>query len=163
MNRRTTVMLTGMTLLGLAMVALPQVGFAQSDPWLGTWQLNLAKSKYSPGPPPKSLAVNWQGEGQNRKITVVGVDAQGNPIVIVMTEAVEDGKPDPVTGSPDYDAHAATRVDAHTRNASFMKAGKVVRTGILVVSQDGKSFTQTVTGTDANGRQINNIVVADRQ
>ena len=33
MNRRTTIMLTGMTLLGLA--ALPQLGFAQSDPFVG--------------------------------------------------------------------------------------------------------------------------------
>ena len=64
--------------------------------------------------------------------------------MIVMTEAVEDGKPHPVTGSPpDYDAHAATRVDAYTRNASFMKAGKVVRTGILVVSLPGWQILHT--------------------
>ena len=51
MKRRTTNLLTGLTVLGLAVAALPQLGFAQSVPWLGTWQLNLAKSKYSPGPP----------------------------------------------------------------------------------------------------------------
>ena len=34
MKRRTTTMLPGTTLLGLAIVALPQVGFAQSvNPW----------------------------------------------------------------------------------------------------------------------------------
>jgi hypothetical protein len=49
MNRRT---LTTMVLLGLAVAtAFPQIACAQTDPFLGTWQLNLAKSKYSPGPP----------------------------------------------------------------------------------------------------------------
>ena len=54
MNRRT---LTTMALVFSAILfatALPQIGFAQSDPLVGIWQLNLAKSKYSPGPPPKS-------------------------------------------------------------------------------------------------------------
>jgi hypothetical protein len=72
MNRRIALMLT-MTLLGLA--TLSRLGLAQSDPFLGTWQLNLAKSKYSPGPPPKSQTVNFQGEGG--RITVVGIDAAG--------------------------------------------------------------------------------------
>jgi hypothetical protein len=45
MNRRTAFILTGMTLLGLAVAALPQVGFAQSSPLIGTWRLNLDKSK----------------------------------------------------------------------------------------------------------------------
>jgi hypothetical protein len=52
MNRRTTLLLVAMTLMGLA--GSPQLGFAQSDPFLGIWQLDVAKSKYIPGPPPKS-------------------------------------------------------------------------------------------------------------
>jgi hypothetical protein len=53
MTRRTTLTLTTMALLGLAVAtALPQAGFAQSaNPWMGTWQTNLAKSTFSPGPP----------------------------------------------------------------------------------------------------------------
>jgi hypothetical protein len=37
MNRRTASMLTGMALVGLAIAALPQLGFAQSSP-IGTWK-----------------------------------------------------------------------------------------------------------------------------
>jgi len=57
MNRRTRLVLAGITLMGL--MASPQLGFAQSesDPFLGVWQLNVAKSKYSPGPPPKSQTM----------------------------------------------------------------------------------------------------------
>ena len=83
MNRRTTCMLSGMTLLGLAVAAVPQAGLAQNDPAIGTWKLNLAKSTYSPGPPPRSQTITTQAEGQGHKFTVEGVDAQGNPLKAV--------------------------------------------------------------------------------
>jgi hypothetical protein len=73
-----------------------------------------------------------------------------------------DGMPHPVTGNSNYDASAYTRVDAYTINISRMKAGKVVGT-TTVVSRDGTTATATDTLTDANGRQINNIVVYDKQ
>jgi hypothetical protein len=165
MNRRTTLMLTGITLLGSAVAAtLPQVGFAQSDPFTGLWQLNLAKSKYSPGPGPKSQTVNIQGEGQNRKLTAVGVNAAGNAAqVIVFSELVEDGKPHSVTGQPQYDAQTYTRVDARTINVSRLKDGKVLGTMTWVVSADGKTLTNTSTGTNANGQQVSNIQVYEKQ
>src|SRR5580658_533315 len=78
MCRRTKFTLRTMVLLGLAIAtALPQIAFAQTDPFLGTWQLNLAKSKYSPGPPPKSSTVTVQAVGQNHKLTAVTTDAEG--------------------------------------------------------------------------------------
>jgi hypothetical protein len=73
MNRCTKFMLAGIALLGLAVAALPRAGFAQSDPFIGTWQLNLAKSKFSPGPGPKSATMNVQGEGENHNVTFAGI------------------------------------------------------------------------------------------
>ena len=52
MNCRTVILLTGITLSG-STAMYPQTGHAQSDPWIGTWQLNLTKTKYNPGLPPK--------------------------------------------------------------------------------------------------------------
>src|ERR1700704_2548306 len=60
MNRRT---LTTLALLGFAVAALPQAGFAQTN--MGNWKLNLAKSTYNPGPAPRSSTFNFQVEGQN--------------------------------------------------------------------------------------------------
>ena len=60
MNRRTACMLTTITLFGL--IALPQVSFAQSSPLIGTWKLNLDKSKYNSGTAPRShqcLSAKW--------------------------------------------------------------------------------------------------------
>ena len=67
MNRRTTI-LTGMTLLGLA--ALPQVGFAQSSSLIGTWRLKVDKSKFNPGPPPRSATLTYTA-GISREVSLV--------------------------------------------------------------------------------------------
>ena len=165
MNRRTTLMLTGMAALGVAIAALPEFVFAQADPLLGLWQLNVAKSKFSPGPAPRSQTLFVYAEGQNRKVTVVTIDAAGNPGVVVIPQYIEDGQPYPVTATPaiSYDANAITRVDAYTVNFSRTKVGRVVQAGTRVLSQDGKTLTFTTTGTDANGRQINNVAVYDKQ
>jgi len=152
-----------MALLGLAIAALPQVGFAQSDPFLGTWQLNLAKSKYSPGPPPKSQTLNDQAEGQNHKITVTSVGVDGNPINFTAT-LVFDGMPHPAQPpNNNFDAAAWTRVDAYTLIVSRTKAGKLVGTQTEVVSPDGKTRTITQILLGANGRLIHNIAVYDKQ
>jgi hypothetical protein len=94
MKRRITLALTGMALFGLTIAAFIQVGSAQSsvEPD-GIFQLSLARSKYNVGPAPKSRTINFQGEGQSAKIILVGIEADGNPIAIVFTEAVADGKP----------------------------------------------------------------------
>jgi hypothetical protein len=155
-------MLTGMSLLGLASAGVPQPSFAQSDPALGTWQLNLSKSKYSPGPPPKSSTVTVQAVGQNHKLTGVTIDAEGKQTSVENTR-IYDGMPHPVAGIPDSDAGAFTRVDAYTIIISYTKVGKLVRTATNVVSQDGKTITATNTGMDASGRPLNNIAVYDKQ
>jgi hypothetical protein len=157
---RTTLLLTGTTLLGLAIAVLPQFSFAQSEPPIGLWQLNLAKSKFSPGPGPKSMILNYQREGTNGKVTLVGIDAEGNPIVFM--EAGDLGKPHPVT-SPVYDASAAAPVGAYTVDYTRTKAGKVVLTGTRIMSPDGKTLTFTSTGTNVNGQQGDDIAVYDKQ
>ena len=158
MNRRT---LTTMVLLGLVVsTALPQVGLAQTN--LGTWKLNLAKSTYSPGPAPRSSTFIFQGEGQNLKNTTEGIDAEGKPVKAVFIH-IYDGKPYPTTGVPGIDSSAYTRVDPNIVKFTRMNAGKVVQTGSHVVSSDGKTLTVITSGTDASGREINNVAVYEKQ
>ena len=162
MKRRTTNLLTGLTVLGLAVAALPQLGFAQSVPWLGTWQLNLAKSKFRPGPPPRSQTLIIAQEGQNVRDTVQVIDAQGNASTGVIVH-VYDGQPHPATTSPDFDATVLTRVDANTLIFNRLKAGKLIQVGTFVVSQDGKTLTIAFTGIDGKGQALNTIAVFDKQ
>ena len=164
MNRRSILMLTGLALLGLAFDAMPQAGFAQTDPFLGLWQLNLTKSKFSPAPPPRSQTVTIQGEGRDWNITVAGIDAAGAPIGDAFSQAF-DGMSHPLTGTPNpnFDALAATRVDAYTVIVSRTKAGKFVGTQTIAVSPDGKTLTSTTTGVDASGRGVNVIAMYDKE
>jgi hypothetical protein len=157
---RRTLMTTALLSLAVA-TALPQTGFSQTDPRLGTWRLNLAKSKFS-GPAPRSQTVNTEAaEGQNLKNTVTGVGANGNPINNTFTGII-DGVPHPVSNA-NFDTIASTRVDAYTMINSFMKAGKLVRTQTTVVSSDGKTITVTTIGINANGQPMNDIAFYDKQ
>src|SRR5437870_2971800 len=125
MNRRTTLTLTGVALLGLALGALPQLASGQqSDPRIGTWKLNLAKSKYSPGPPPRSNTAIWEAVGQGVRVTAEGIDAQGNPMKAVFGPNFSDGKSYPITGSPAYDAASSKRVNASTFESTRTKDGR---------------------------------------
>ncbi len=161
MNRRT---FTTMALLGLALpTALPQAGLAQSNPLIGTWKTNLAKSKYSPGPPPRSSTTTFQAVGQGLKYTAEGIDAQGNPTKTDFGVISFDGKSYPATGNLVYDARSYKQVNASTFEATATKAGKVVQTTTWVLSADGKTRTATSTGVDAKGQQVNNVVVQEKQ
>jgi hypothetical protein len=156
MYRRTALILAGMTLLGLA---VPQSAFAQSEPFAGLWQVNLAKSKYS-GQPPKSRTAYLQPDGQNIKMTLVTIRADGTPASIVRPW-IFDGMPHPETGNPNFDAIVFKRVNTNTVIENRLKAGQTVQTETIVLSADGKTITTTV--TDANGQPINNSEVFEKQ
>ena len=134
-----------------------------ADPASGTWELNLAKSKFSPGPPPKSLTRTFEVTGADVKYTLKGIDAEGKPIPLMQFTAKYDGKDYPFTGSPDFDAISLRRVNAVTVKATLKKGGKVVQTSRRVVSKDGKTLTLTTKGTNAKGQAINNVTVFDKR
>ena len=160
-NRRTAFMLTGITLVGFAIAALPQLGFAQSSPLIGTWKLNLKKSKLV-GTRPRSLTLTYQQDGQNIRDTIQGIDAQGNPFAGVLMH-IYDGQPHPSTGNPNYDASAYTRVDANTLILAHFKAGKLIAVGTIVISPDGKTATNNTTGLGSWPGSGTGIEVFDKQ
>jgi hypothetical protein len=161
MNRRS---FTTMALLGFAVAtALPQAGLAQSNPLIGTWKLNLEKSKFTPGTAPRSQTANFQQDGQNIKNTNQTIDAQGNATTTVFLH-IYDGQPHPTTGTPLYDATAYLRLDGNTIVFSRFKDGKLVQIGTIAVSQDGKSRTNTTSGiVGPNGLAGTTVSVYDKQ
>jgi hypothetical protein len=167
MNRRTTLTLTSMALLFLAAVlttAVPQIGQAQSNPLIGTWKLNLAKSKYLGAPAPRSTTLIFTAEGENLKLTADTIDAQGQAVKTVFTH-IYDGKPHPTTGVAAglYDSSAYTRSDANTINIVRLKDGKAVQTGWAVLSADAKTYTVTTGGTGPNGQAMSSVAVFEKQ
>jgi hypothetical protein len=165
MTRRTLLtMVTNVLPLSVLVLAAasPQIGFAQGTT-AGTWKLNIAKSKFTPGPPPKSSTLTFQTEGRTLTATTKGIDAQGNATRVVHGPFLYDGKSYPVTGAPGYDAASYKIVNDSTDEITRTKTGKVVQRVIEVLSDDGKTLTFTVTGVNANGQQINNVVVYEKQ
>jgi len=133
-----------------------------ADQLSGTWKVNAEKSKYSPGPPPKSVTVVVESDENNYKVDATGTDSDGKPIH-VQYSAKFDGKDYPVTGIPNADTVSVKRIDANTVEAVQKKDGKVVMTITSTVSKDGKTRTSTWHGKNAEGKDVHNVVVMDKQ
>ena len=153
-------------ILGFAavMLALSVLVAAQpKDPLVGTWNLNVTKSKYSPGPPPKSATSTYEAAGKGYKVSVKQEPASGPAQQWSYTTEL-DGKDSPITGNnPNADTIAVKRIDAHTLESVNKKGGKMVSTQKIVVSADGKTRTVTTTGTNAQGEKVHNVAVYEKQ
>jgi len=134
---------------------------AADDPNMGTWKLNEAKSKYSPGAP-KNTSVVYEAAGDSVKVTVDGVGADGQPTHNEWTGKF-DGKDYPLTGDPTADTRSYKKIDTRTMELTNKKGGKPVVTGKITVSADGKSRTVAVSGTDASGKKVTSTAVYDKQ
>jgi len=131
------------------------------SPQMGTWKLNEGKSKLvkSMG---KNNTVVYESAGRTVKITVDGVDAKGNATHNEWNGKF-DGKDYPVKGDPNIDTRSYRKITEHILDMANKKAGKVITTGQVVVSDDGKTRTVTLSGADPNGKQFNLRAVYDRQ
>jgi hypothetical protein len=132
-----------------------------ADPNMGTWKLNEAKSKFSPGAT-KNNTVVYEAAGENVKITVDGVDKDGKAVHSDWTGKF-DGKDYPVTGNPNEDARSYKKIDDHTLEFTSKKDGKAGVTGKVVVAADGRSRTVTTTVTDSSGKKTTSVAVYDKQ
>jgi hypothetical protein len=134
-----------------------------TDSQVGTWTLNVAKSKYSPGPVPKSATTKIEAAGAGTKLTVDQTLADGTMRHWEVT-ANYDGKDTPITGNnPDADTVARTRINANTIQTVNKKGGKVTLTQTSTVSADGKTRTVTTKGMNGAGQTVNNVAVYERQ
>ena len=144
-------------------VVLGSMVLAQSpNPQIGTWKLNVAKSKYNSGPASKSGTTKIEAVGTGVKYTVDQVGADGVKLHWQFT-ANYDGKDSPVTGNPNADMVALTRSDPNNVKVVNKKGGKVTTTQTSVVSSDGKTRTVTTTGTNARGEKVNTVTVYEKQ
>jgi hypothetical protein len=155
--RRPSAFVNLAALLGAAVVCLAQA----ADPNMGTWKLNEAKSKISPGTG-KNTTVIYAAAGDKVKITVDGVDPDGKPVHSEWT-GMFDGKDYPATGDPVSDARSYKRVNDRTLAMTGKKDGKAVLTVNIVVAPDGKTRTVTAKGTDAKGNKYTSVSVYDKQ
>jgi hypothetical protein len=153
MKTRITAVVTALSFAAIA------ASFA-ANPQMGTWKLNEAKSKVTPGMG-KSMTVTYSEQGDKIKVTVDGVDKDGKPTHGVWL-GKWDGKAYKSTGNLAWDSAAYKVVNDYTNDITTMKNGKVMWTGHITVAKDGKSRTVTVNGTDANGKKFTSKSVYDK-
>ena len=160
MRKQTILAVVGMTAVLIAAVALS----AQSQESLfGTWKMDVAKSKYSPGPIPKSNISKWEAFQGGIKLTSDVVPAKGETQHWEVSGKF-DGKDNPVKGNnPDADTFAFSKIDARTYEVVQKKGGKTTLTARIVVAADGKTRVTTISGSDAQGQTVNNTMFYEKQ
>jgi hypothetical protein len=156
MHRRFGVVLLVMFAAALAL-------WSADDPMLGSWKLNVAKSKFSPGPALQAETNQVEPYGGNGiKLTAQITRADGTNV----TESYAgtfDGKEFSVGGDANVDTAYLKRNDAYTMERINKKAGKPTTTMHYVVSKDGRTKTVTISGTTAAGETVHTVLVFEKQ
>ena len=161
MTRRSSAVLVAV-LIAVVGFGLDVAARAQAPRDLfGTWKLNPAKSKYSPGPAPKSMTVIYSPAGFGMKIVVDVVPADGSPQHWEMSP-IYDGKDHRVTGNPDADAISIKRISDTAGESTFKKSGKVMAVNVRTLSADGKTLTIETKGTTADGKPRHDVAVFEK-
>jgi hypothetical protein len=125
---------------------------AQDNPIMGTWTLNVSKSKYVSEPPPRSRTLKFEPVGSNGlKLINDAVLANGEKTHVEET-FLQDGR-----------EHVNVQFDAYNSLTINRKGGKTVQALKRIVSQDGRTLTIIVARTDANGHPVDDIRVFDKQ
>jgi len=133
-----------------------------ADNWIGTWKLNVAKSKATPGPGPKSQTLKFTASPAGTTLSSEGVMADGSVRKGSYTSKF-DGKDVPWAGNPDADMAAPMKVDDNTYTNTWKKGGKAVIQAKVVVSADGKTLTVTQDGKNAKGEAMSATAVYEKQ
>jgi hypothetical protein len=134
----------------------------RADPVIGTWTLNLDKSKYHDGTAPKSMTRIYSAGAAGTDMKVTGVAADGSAISQTVT-LTYDGKDCAVTGSSKYDTLSLTKINGSTVKSELKKDGKVVGHTTRTISGQGKVLTLSTALTTPKGGTTHDVAVFDRQ
>jgi hypothetical protein len=149
---------------GLLVFMVPQLVGAQNQLFVGTWKVDVAKSTYHPGPPPKSEILRFEPAGEGFKVSLDGVNVQGS----FHSEGTGkfDGVDVPVIATPPRQAkftYAFSRIDDHTWEI-VIKVNRERRILVHnVVSGDGKTMRGVSTGVTNQGQTTTEVVSYEKQ
>ena len=160
----------GISPRGIPLIAAPQEGKAaqasqhasEEEPviLLGTWRLNVAKSRYSPGPPMREETRVYTRSPEGVQGVVTRTHADGH--VERFEYNANFGGERMVTGNPDYDAVLLRKIDEFTSASTLTHAGSVYGVGRRVISPDGKTMTLTFDRVNAD-KPVHNVAVYEKQ
>ena len=132
-----------------------------ADPIVGTWKMNVAKSKFS-GPAPKSSIVTYTEDGDWLVLKVEAVTADGKATTRTSRFKL-DGKEYPYDGPYGIGTITGKKTGERQGTSTIKLDGGNSYTQQAVISADGKTRTITTSGKNAQGQVLNNTVVYERQ
>jgi hypothetical protein len=132
---------------------------AADNPFVGSWELNLAESKRDPNMTKiqkQTIVYSTEGSGLKALVTIDGKPS-GAPTIY-------DGKEHDRT-STTVGEYTKSKATAHSNSLETVltKDARVVRTRKNTLSPDGRTMTVVTEGTAANGAKIHNVDVFERQ
>ena len=148
----------------LVVSAIATVAAFCADNSIGTWKINIEKSKYTPAPwPVKNLTAVREAAPGGVKVTSSGEQTDGTAINFSYT-AKFDGSPATVEGNAPYDSIAVKQVNANTFTYTAKNSKTKYRaSGRTVISSDGKTMTTRAKGTNPDGKPMTLLLVYDKQ
>ena len=135
--------------------------FGVDDLFLGTWKLNVERSKYAAGQLPQSGTASVEGGDGAHSVKVQTTTAEGQ--IMQFSYVAKDRIPAPVTGTPAFDTVVAHKINDRLAERKFMKAGKTVIQDRVSVSADGKLLTVVGSSPSSKGVMSKFTAVYDRQ
>jgi hypothetical protein len=145
-------------LLALLTFAVPL--FAAS-PFVGTWKLNTAKTKYTKGSPLRNAILVIEEQGGNLKTTASGTTSDGSPISVEFTVPIKGGTGTVQAG--EFNGVTSKLVSPSVRENTYLKDGKEWRSRSMVLSGDGKTLTSRVRRLGTAGPPIDGTDVFEKQ
>lgn len=142
-------------------LGLTAVAAQPKNPLAGTWQANIAKSQRHPNHLFKSATLRFDVSDEAVSLTYTGTNMSGAEET--GTFAMHpDGKEHPIAGAPGL-VEVSRWVGARVLETVARKEGKVVGHSTYEVSEDGKTLTARISGSDASGAEFEQIIVCDRR
>jgi len=132
-----------------------------TDNWVGTWNMDPARSTYSPGPIPQRVILKYESVDGGVKVTNDTVDAEGKSVVRTTTLKF-DGKDYPYLKNVNADTASGKRIDDYSFETRWKKGGNPTLSQKISVSRDLKTLTVIQSGKDAQGRTVRNVSVYSR-
>jgi len=132
-----------------------------TDNWVGTWNMDTARSSYNPGPMPQRVILKYEFIEGGVKVTNDTVDAEGKSVVRTTTLKF-DGKDYPYLNNVNADSASGKRMDDYSFETTWKKGGNATLSQKISVSRDLKTLTVIQSGKDVQGRTVRNVSVYSR-
>jgi len=150
----------------LALLLTMAVAAMAVEPIVGTWKLNVAKSKLPPSQqaPTKEQTITIKELGDQLEVTNAGTRTDGSSIASKHTVPISGGAVKYEQGGPGEGISLVqTVIDPYNSFITILQNGKQVQIIQAVISKDGKTSRWTTKGTNAQGKPVEGIQVFEKQ